>query len=143
VSNLRKIAIAQNRLFADKNPSPAWSQCVFSQRNAVLQLAQRSFPSRVVSSVNSIGNGPETNWDMSMFRSGTAILPRCIAIVTQVESETGEVVELNQCPSLPDIDNGMFVCSSSNVIGSICKTICDAGFVGTGYGDQNVSRTYF
>lgn len=113
------------------------SQCVFSQRNAVLQLAQRSFPSRVVSSVNSIGNGPETNWDMSMFRSGTAILPRCIAIVTQVESETGEVVELNQCPSLPDIDNGMFVCSSSNVIGSICKTICDAGFVGTGYGDQN------
>lgn len=113
--------------------------CLWKQRNAILNIAERKFPKRVVSPLmqRSLGSGQENNWDMSIFRSGTAILPNCLAIETTVETNDGEIVDKAQCPSIPVIDNGMLVCASENYIGSICKLVCDDNYLSHGYGDKN------
>jgi len=118
--------------------------CLWMQRNAVLNIAERMFPRRIITPImqRSLGPGPEKDWDMSLFRSGTAILPNCLEIETTVENNDGEIVATPQCPAVPDIANGMLVCSSENYIGSICRLVCDDTFVGHGYGDKNVSTKF-
>ena len=111
------------------------------QRSAALEIAERKFPKRVISPImqRSMG-GLGSSWDIDIFRAGTAILPNCLPIQTQIATNNGEIVEKAQCSAIPEIQSGLMVCTAENYIGSICRLVCDEGFLGHGYGDKNESR---
>ena len=102
-------------------------------------MAERKLSKRVMENdITPRSLALDDQWDMSIFRSDMAMLPKCIPIETTVETNDGKIIEKPKCPPVPAIENGMMVCSTEQYIGSICRLVCDDHFIGHGYGDKNV-----
>ena len=113
--------------------------CLWKQRNSILGIAARKFPQRLLSPLSPRSAwGLKEPWDLSIFRSEVAIVPKCV----QSSSKSASIHSAGNfpiCPALPEIENGRIVCSAKEQLGSTCRLVCETSSIAHGYGEKNVS----
>ena len=118
--------LAENSLkFSHFTCSCAENRCLWKQRNSILGIAARKFPNRLLSPLSPRSAwGLREPWDLSIFRSEIAIVPKCIS-TTSNNAAINSAGNVPHCPALPIIQNGHIVCTAKEELGSNCRLVCE------------------
>lgn len=103
--------------------------CNWTQQGSVVDLGLRS------------GQESGLTWKSSVF-SRSAVSLTCVEQETTIVNNQGVEVAKPTCPALPEVANGNFLCAESIFLGSICKLVCDDGFLET-YETKNKARVLY